>query len=193
MTLKVIKTNDKPINRLQQGDILSDVTYIEYVEEENGEITVSEIVFPLVMVLTQDCDLTWDYDSRNKEVHNNHDKYLFSVIVVPVYNYEHFIKGEHLSDLGQKMHQISSNVTKTDNKNLKNNENPRYHYLEFDNDVPIVNSVIDFKHYFTVNVEKLRIHKEGHFICSVSELFRERISQRFANYLSRIGLPDFNS
>lgn len=186
----MIKTIEEQLERLQQGDILSDVEYIEYVDENNGEITVSKIIFPLVMVLTQDCDLTWDYASRTSDKQTNQDKYLFSVIVVPLYNYEHFIQGEHLSELRQKMQTVSSKPSKTDNKNLRNNETPRYHYLEFDDSVPIVNSVIDFKHYFTVSIDRLRTHKKDHYICTVSELFRERISQRFANYLSRIGLPD---
>ena len=88
------------------------------------------------------------------------------------------------------MKKISRNLSKTDNKNLRQNETPRYHYLEFDESIPIVNSVIDFKHYFTVNVEQLREHKQSNFVCSVSEIYREHISQRFANYLSRIGLPE---
>ena len=75
----MIKTTDEQLERLQQGDILSDVEYIEYVEEIDGEITISKIIFPLVMVLTQDCDLTWDHDSRTNEKQSNHDKYLFSV------------------------------------------------------------------------------------------------------------------
>ena len=176
--------------RIQQGDILKDVEFIESVTITNGDISISKIIFPLVIVLTQDCDLTWDYDSRQKDNQKcNQDKFLFSVLVAPLYNYEHFIMGDHLSELGQKMALISRNKNKTDNKNLRNNENPRYHYLEFDESVQIVNSVIDFKHYFSVNVEYLRKHKEDNYICTVSPLFRERISQRFSNFLSRIGLP----
>ena len=185
----MIQTNSTSIERIKQGDIISDVEYIEYIDVENGVIRASKINFPLVIVLTQDCDLTWDYDSRTNGK-GNQDKYLFSVIVAPLYNYEHFIAGEHLSELGQKMQTISPKPDRTDNKNLRNNETPRYHYLEFDETVPIVNSVIDFKHYFSVSVTRLQQHKKDHYICSVSELFRERISQRFANYLSRIGLPE---
>lgn len=185
----MIQTNEDASARIQQGDILSNVEYIESVQIEDGVVKISKIVFPLVIVLTQDCDLTWDYESRTVEG-KNQDKYLFSVIVAPLYNYEHFINGEHLSDLGQTMATISRKETKTDNKNLRQNETPRYHYLEFDDHVPIVNSVIDFKHYFTVSIEQLRKHKESHYICTVSPLFRERISQRFSNYLSRIGLPE---
>lgn len=186
----MVRTNDKRLDRIEQGDIITDVEFIESVEEKDGIITVSKIIFPLVIVLTQDCDLTWDFKSRNSEKTVNQDKYLFSVIVAPLYNYEHFITGEHLSELNQKMRLISSNPNKTDNKNLKENETARYHYLDFDETIQIVNSVIDFKHYFTVNIQKLQEHKKRHYICSVSELYRERISQRFANYLSRIGLPD---
>lgn len=185
----MIQTNDDKVERVKQGDIISDVEYIEYVDIVDGVIKMSKIRFPLIMVLTQDCDLTWDFDSRSKTTETQ-DKYLFSAIVAPLYNYEHFIAGNHLSELGQKMQIISAKLTKTDNKNLRNNENPRYHFLEFDESISIVNSVIDFKHYFTVNVPRLQQHKANHYICTVSELFRERISQRFANYLSRIGLPD---
>lgn len=112
----MIKTIEEQLEHLQQGDILSDVEYIEYVDENSGEITVSKIIFPLVMVLTQDCDLTWDYDSRTSDKQTNQDKYLFSVIVVPLYNYKHFIKGEHLSELGQKMQTVNSKPSKTDNQ-----------------------------------------------------------------------------
>ncbi len=189
MILKLIQINRDGLARLRQGDILSDVEFIENIDETDGKIVVSKIIFPLVIVLSQDCDLKWDFECRNKDDSNN-DKYLFSVIVSPLYNYEHFLQGDHLSELNQKMQSISSKETKTDNKNLRNNENPRYHYLQFPDNIPIVNSVIDFKHYFCVNVETLKKHKEQHFVCNVSDLFRERISQRFTNYLSRIGLPE---
>lgn len=182
-----VKEENEP--RVRQGDLITNVEHIESVFEENGVISVSRIIFPLIIVLTQDCDLTWDYDARIKKS-SNQDKFLLSVIVAPLYNYEHFLDGEHLSDLNQQMAKISRNKDKTDNKNLRQNETPRYHYLDFDASVPIVNSVIDFKHYFTVNVEQLRMHKQTNFVCSVSEIFREHISQRFANYLARIGLPD---
>lgn len=186
---KLVRTTYLQADRINQGDIISDVEFIEAAEEIDGIITVAKIIFPLVIVLTQDCDLTWDFDSRQIGS-SNQDKYLFSIIVAPLYNYEHFINGDHLSELHQKMAIIPSKMTATANKNLRQNETPRYHYLEFDSTVPIVNSVIDFKHYFTVNVQKLQKQKTEHYVCSVSELFRERISQRFASYLSRIGLPN---
>jgi hypothetical protein len=184
----MIKVKRNKISRLSQGDIIKNVEYIEHVSEESGTIEIAKIIFPLAIVLTQDCDLAQDYKFRwSRQATSNEDKWLMSVIMAPLYNVEHIFTGEHLSDIGMKMSQISRK--NTPGKNLQNNETPRYHYLEFPPTSSIVPSVIDFKHYFTANVAHLKKHKKNNFVCQVSELFREDISQRFTNYLSRIGLP----
>ena len=68
------------------------------------------------------------------------------------------------------------------------NEIPRYHYLKFpDLDMPEL--IIDFKHFFTINKNVLykQIKKR---LCSLDDLFKEKINQRFSYYVSRIGLPE---
>ena len=50
--------------RISQGDIYKDVEFIEYAIEKEGVIQISKIVFPFVVVLTQDCDLKQDYRVR---------------------------------------------------------------------------------------------------------------------------------
>jgi hypothetical protein len=186
----MIRVEDQKADRIRQGDIYRDISFIEYAGEEDGIFEVSTIVFPLVIVLTQDCDLEWDYHFRYSEPKKaTQDKCLISVLVAPIYNVEHFYKGEHLSELGLAMNIFERRSSRTANKNLKNNEIPRYHYIEFPDDIPIVPSVIDFKQYFSVNVLYLMSVKEEHFVCKISELYREDISHRFASYLSRVGLP----
>ncbi|MGO9379430.1 MAG: hypothetical protein ACLP29_12900 [Dissulfurispiraceae bacterium] len=156
--------------------------------EKSGTIIISKILFPLVIVLTQDCDLEQDFKFRwSKQPHDTQDKYLLSVLVAPLYNVEHVYQGEHLSSIDMKMQMI--NKKKSQGINLRHNEIPRYHYVEFPKEIPIVASVIDFKHYFSVNVEYLKKIKKTNYVCSVAQLFREDVSQRFASYLSRIGLP----
>jgi hypothetical protein len=183
-----IKRQRQP--RVCQGDIFKDVEYVEYVSERKGIIEVSKIIFPLVIVLTQDCDLEQDYRFRKpKNQEKTQDKLLISVLVAPLYNSEHVYEGEHLSELGLTMQTI--NRKRSEGNFLRNNERPRYHYLEFSDDVGIVPSVVDFKHYFSVNVNYLKRVKKTHFVCCVSDLFREDISQRFASFLARIGLPDW--
>lgn len=181
-----VKTGNTP--RLRQGDVIREVEYIESVSEMSGIIEVAKIVFPLAIVLTQDCDLAQDYKFRwSKQQVKNEDKWLLSVIMAPLYNLEHVYTGEHLQDLGMRMTPIGRKGTPA--SRLLQNETPRYHYLEFPASTPIAPSVVDFKHYFTANVASLKKHKPKNFVCQVSELYREDISQRFASYLSRIGLP----
>jgi len=115
------------------------------------------------------------------------DKYLISVLVSPLYNYEHVLSGDHLSELSLNMQKIKRDST--DDRYLKQNKIARYHYIKFPPDIPIPPSVIDFKHYFSINVEYLRKLKSN-FVCRVLPVYREDISQRFASFLSRIGLPE---
>ena len=181
---QVLKT---PESRLRQGDILRDVHWVESVVETSGIIEVSRVVFPLAIVLTQDCDLEQEHRYRT-EARKIQDKWLVSVLMAPLYNVQHVYQGEHLSDLGIFMEKVPK-VGNSGNF-LRHNERPRYHYLEFEGSVPIVPSVVDFKHYFSATVDYLAGLKPTSFVCSVAPLFREDIAQRFAAYLARVGLPE---
>ncbi|AKB56925.1 hypothetical protein [Methanosarcina barkeri] len=206
----MIKVEINIQSRVCQGDIYKNIEYIESIyendEEEEGVIEISKIIFPYVIVLTQDCDLSQDFSFRDKseskdeelctlaqdaksenKFKSDDDKIMLSVLVAPLYNVENVYLGVHLEKLNKKMQIINKN--KTPGNNLRTNSNPRYHYLEFPNDVQLVPSVIDFKHYFSVDVNYLYKVKNTKFVCKVSELYREDISHRFASFLSRIGLP----
>lgn len=175
--------------RVHQGDIFRDVEMIEYVFEKAGALEVSKVVFPLVVVLTQDCDLEQDHRFRwALKTKPTQDKWLISVLVAPLYNVEHVYEGKHLSDLGMTMEPI--NGRSTPGGYLRNNERPRYHFLSFPPSEPIADSVVDFKHYFSVNGQYLRRLRKTNFVCQLAPLFREDVSQRFSAYLARIGLPD---
>ena len=174
-------------DRICQGDIYKDVEYIEYAIEESGDTEKSKITFPLVIVLTQDCDLKLDNIFRRPGTERKtQDKYLLSVLVAPVYNAKHVFEGTHLSELGWHMEPIRKTSLR---EYLMTNQRARYHYLEFPKEIQIVPSVIDFKHYFSVNVLYLGTIKNTNFKCKVTELYKEDISQRFSSFLSRIALP----
>lgn len=179
-----IRTDSK--ERLCQGDVLENVELIERMIERDGILEISKIIFPVVIVLSQDCDLEWDHLFRS-EKRDSQDKWLISALVAPFYNAEHVFAGEQLSEVGMVSQSI--NKSKTEGRLLQQNCNPRYHYVEFPDAVTMVPSVIDFKHYFSAPVPYLEERKATHFVCQVSELYREDISHRFAAFLSRIGLP----
>lgn len=182
-----MKVERRRLGRVSQGDIYGEVEFVEYVEEKRGIIEVSRIVFPLVVVLTQDCDLKQDSRTRYEGIAaQDQDKLILSVLVAPLYNVEQVLRGEHLDQLRIRMQMIKS---RTQGNYLRINEIPRYHYIEFPQGIAIAPSVVDFKHYFSVNVEYLR-RKKGDLVCRVSPLYREDISHRFASFLSRIGLPE---
>ena len=192
MTEVVTKTYLEAKKIINQCDIFRDVEFIEYVKEDESSIEVSKIVFPQVIVLTQACDLQQDYNARkqrNETKTGNQDKFLISVIVAPMYNFEDFRQGNHLEQLGLEM-EPKGRRSKSLCENIIKNENKRYHYMNFSDDVELVESVIDFKHYFTVTVNYLNSIYEKKYVCSVDSLYRELISQRFSNFLARIGLPD---
>jgi len=179
-----IKTNKN--DRINQGDIFKNITLIENWEEFNNELKISRIRYPYIVILSQDCDLREDASVRSNKIN---DKALVSVLAAPLYNFDQFLCGGHLKNLGIDATPISKKSTKTDHKNLIQNLTPRYHFLEENTNVGLPKLVIDFKHYFSISIEYLQKVKDDNFECTLDYLYRERLSQRFANYLSRIGLP----
>jgi hypothetical protein len=111
MAIRITSVKTAPGNRICQGDILRDVEYIERLSEERGILEVSKIVFPYVMVLTQDCDLQGDHVFRT-EGRPTQDKLLISALVAPLYNAKHVFGGEHLSELDISSEPINENKSR---------------------------------------------------------------------------------
>jgi hypothetical protein len=196
-------------DRICQGDILKNVKYIESFNEIGDYYDVSMINFPLVVIISQDCDLNEDYQFRYDipKRHKDHDKIMFSLLVAPLYTADQVLSGDHLSLLDppntpqelssiknkMKMQDLRKESKPSEPKSLynhmKNNEIPRYHFLRFPDSIQISDSFIDFKHYFSVNINYLEELKRDNFVCRIDMPYRELISQRFSNYLCRIGLP----
>jgi hypothetical protein len=174
-------------DRIVQGDILSEVKFRDWDwDTKKNNVIIYEKKLPYIVILSQDCDLEQDFKYRTTEVKNN-DKILQSILVCPAYGWQEFIDGIHLKDYKLKMEEISSTEQK---KKIKQQQVPRFHYLEEDSEKQIPPLVIDFKHYYTLPVEFLRHIYKKHYAYSLEELFRESLSQRFSFYLSRIGLPE---
>lgn len=173
--------------RIVQGDILRGIKFSDWDwDPKSNDIVIYEKKLPYIVILTQDCDLEQDFKYRTTAV-KNQDKILQSILICPAYGWEDFIKGDHLQDYKLKMEIISGSDQK---RKIKQQQVPRYHYLDEDLEKQIAPLVIDFKHYYTLPVEFLmHIYKE-HYAYSIEELFRESLNQRFSFYLSRIGLPE---
>ncbi len=179
----------RTVRRICQGDVLRDVDVIDsYTKDASGTLEYDELSLPYIVVMTQDCDLDNDFKNRIETNPEKHDKYLRTVLVCPAYISAEFKEGTHLEDLNLKMERWDSKRF----KQIKEQNNSRYHFLEADQKLQVPELVIDFKHYYAIPRNTLfRMYTE-HYLVTINQLFREFLSQRFSNYLSRIGLPVLN-
>lgn len=182
--IATLKNDD---SRICQGDIFTDIVFFKNYSVNNEIIEITTINFPYAIVLTQDCDLESDKRVKQPGATSFKDKILMSVLLAPLYISEHFFYGQHLTTLGFEAN--SYDKDKSAIRSIKNNTNPRYHFLDFGNESILPNLVCDFKHYFSSTVQYLETNHKEKYVLSLGPLFREDILDRFAAYLSRIGLP----
>lgn len=184
----------KDTDRILQGDIFRDVKIPFYDLEE---LKIIESGF--LIVLSQDCDLNQDYYSRNdvleinfdesnKKISSFNNKMIPSILLCPAYPADQVRQGTHLNYLEIEMTRIGK-PDSTSWKNIIQNETPRYHFLKESNSYGMPDIVIDFKRFYTLSRNYLYSISNPCYICSINELYRENLSSRFSNYISRIGLP----
>lgn len=191
--------NDNPYlqlakKELQQGDILRGVSFQYVSPDEQGRYAFP---FPYAVILSQACDLEQHFVQSKTNAAavrgtegavEKFDKILDTILVCPAFPSEAFLTGTHIE--GRVMNSFDSpkGQTRMREKLVSNDPMSRYHYLPAMVTV-FPELVIDFKRFHTVPVEILLEEYETTYLASLRELFRERLSQRFSNYLSRIGLP----
>lgn len=180
--------------RVCQGDILRDVTVTLGLEASNNkneeELELEYRYYNYAVVLSQDCDLESDYRGREenlgKSANISNDNYLPTILLCPAYLLTDFIDGTHI-DSWQMNTELKS--VRNQDKIKKNNEFKRYHYVDGNSDFSIPELIIDFKHFISVPRDALYNKHKDIYLATIGELFREELSQRFSNFLSRIGLP----
>ena len=171
------------LERLSQGDIFQDIEILENIEVERSIITVKKIKFPYVVCLNQECDLETDFKNKTQMLCDNN---LLHIAIAPAFIFEQFLNGTHWGQIFRNNKPQKRSDTTI--KKIIDNEIPRFHYLKFpDLDSPEL--VIDFKHFFTINKDVM-CHQISKRLCSLDTLFREKVSQRFSFFISRIGLPE---
>lgn len=169
--------------RVSQGDIFQDIEILEDICVEKSKIVVQKITFPYVVCLNQECDLETDFNKQENMLCDNN---FLHIAIAPAFIFEQYLNGTHWGCIFSNNSPQKSGDTTI--KKIMDNEIPRYHYLKFpDSDMPEL--IIDFKHFFTINRNALysQIKKR---LCSLDDLFKEKINQRFSYFISRIGLPE---
>lgn len=175
--------------RICQGDILRDFVF----RIDQPDQTLREIGFEYIVVLSQDCDLehclkTQQTDKDGVDVSLN-NQFLPNILFLPAFNANSAQNGVHLKDVyGLQQDRHPSERWKI----IKSNKNERFHFLPAEINYQVPDLFIDFKLYFTVGFEYFKNAYKTNYLVTVNELFRENLSQRFAHYLNRIGLPEIS-
>jgi hypothetical protein len=179
--------NDRP----SQGSVYRDIKVALLLPSETvGMSDLDTIELAYAVVMTQECDLLQDQSNRKKleeDTTGNHDKFLTSVLVCPAYPAELLRHGDHLVALERKMEPLKSRRY----KQVKQNQETRYHYLSASRRPEVQELIVDFKHIVSVSIDLLRITypEPEHHIARLTCPYREHLSQRFSAFLSRVGLP----
>lgn len=192
-------------SRICQGDLLRDFSFWTINNSINGKDLVTEVQYDFVVILSQDCDL----ESNNQKINEYHkalrknissplqfNQFLPNILFLPAFQIETIKTGNHLVNIfniTQRDGNSSLWINNSKLNRIKNLDEPRFHYLDANTDYQIPELLLDFKIYYTIPLSNLIKSYKPCYIATVSELFRESLSQRYTNYLNRIGLPEFKS
>ncbi len=173
---------------LRQGEIVTNLVQVRLSSsrlDAVGTLQADEVHHPFALVVSQDCDLDWDYKARQQEnpeaVPQN--KLLPNVLFCET------TTAENLRDRKN----INSGIWKT----IKTNDNERYHFLQrvlSEEDAlreGMPELALDFKRYFTIPAEEVyyRLTSEAGRRCRLVSPYVEHLSTRFFNFQARVALP----
>lgn len=175
---------------VEQTSILRDVTIPEVRGALGESVEVSVSTYPWMVVLTQDCDLRLDLLARAGQpaIEGGNpvakDKILRSILLCPAFPCDHVLAGTYI----EGGHRWAG----TEKKILQSNREDRYHVLPIAK--PIEESIVlDFKLVSAAPPEYVYVWLRAnpkHSIAVLRPPFRDRLIQRFLNYVGRIALPD---
>lgn len=189
-TSKAFKS--QPTDQICQGDIFQNVRY-SYIDSEDDEgVNIVEFEFPMAIIISQACDVI-----AMEEVVNNKSgkpaKFMPSILTCPIYDKSASKSGDHIKDA---FSQLSLKIVeepiyfKDDLKTADKDWHYRFHSLTIETGAEKVleNTLIDFKHYFTVPISYLISHKKDRLL-HLDDLFAEQITLKFSTYLARVAIP----
>ena len=194
---------------LHLGDVYRDVEFLEQTAESEDHLTIrtSMLVFPLAMVMGQECDLASDCALRadvppfGREHPFKANGFMWTTLMLPLYNASQFfdpnnsclfeiLENVYLGTATQPA-SVSLELNRPPREDLvRDNQDERYHFLRFESSSGIPDCVIDFRHYFALRTSYLLGHRDQQCMATLSSPYRDKVLQRFTFYISRIGLPD---
>ena len=184
----VVKVN-LPQNEdfISQGDIFKDLRYIYEFREAKDYVEIVEITFPYVIVLSQACDMRGMFELR--ENGGKSSKLMMSVLLAPLFEPSKVQNGDYLQEIVHENTELEKGYSNKDKNVINKDYHYRYHFLNFEHSFSEVpDSVIDFKQYFTLNINNLYENLDKR-ICTIQPIFKEQVTLKFSTYLTRVAIP----
>lgn len=171
---------------IRQGEIFSNLpqSKLDLQSLDEDEYIVNLETHPFAIIISQDCDLIWDFNARQESPPPMAGRLLPNVLVCMA------IEEASL----RASHELKSNQW----RRIRSNNDERYQVLEEVEQGEDATGVgfqalcTDFKLYFTVPTEELYARIEtGEVIrrCRLASPYLEHFIGRFSNFQSRIALP----
>jgi len=181
-------SNDK--EALRQGEILTGLIQVKPVASESSpnfdqiqyfdQIQFKPIVHPYAIIVTQNCDLDWDYSARQNRDKPN--KLLNSILFCQVFTAQ----------------EIRPNQNSADWNLVKSNRSQQYHFLEkipleresYQEGIPEL--TVDFKKIFAIDADFLYHQINNNFAKRRAVLespYLEDFSHRYHDFHGRVALP----
>ncbi|HBE20471.1 MAG TPA: hypothetical protein DEG17_21140 [Cyanobacteria bacterium UBA11149] len=176
---------------LRQGEILTDVIqYNPVVSElsiEAEELSFQAVIHPYAIVVTQDCDLDWDYRAR-QTINSQPSKLLNSIILCEI------ATAREVREIADK------NVMNSGEWNLvKSQRHERFYFFERIplecelQQIGLPELTADFKKVFGINAATLYRQIELGIAkrrAVLSSPYLEHFSRRYYSFHGRVALPD---
>lgn len=173
---------------LRQGEILTNVIqYVPVASElslESKELSFKERIHPYIIVVTQDCDLDWDYQARQSNS-NQLQKLLNSIILCEIAT-------------AREVKDTADNMNTREWALVKSHRHERFYFFEtIPNNCDLENKGLpeltaDFKKLFGLDAATLYRQIELGIVkrrTVLSSPYLEHFSKRFYNFHSRVALP----
>lgn len=191
---KVITENEN----ICQGDVFKNVRYNYINGEDKDNVEIIEYTFPYAIIISQGCDVL-----SMGEIAISHEgkmtKFMPSILMCPIYHADYVSKAEHMdevfSNLGLQDDENDNRVmyTKKDKEVMQKDWHYRFHMLRvvIGKDVVMDNTLLDFKHYFTVPASYLVKNRKNR-IFHLEDIYAEQITLKFSTFLARVAMPVVN-
>jgi len=148
------------------------------------KVPFKQLAFSVIM--TQPCDISSHYKTVKSDKISR--QILTQILFCPAFEASHIFEGTHLQNTYDH---LLPKIDEQVKKSITSRQNSRYYYLPSQGQIPSL--VVDFKHYFTLPISYIiSFHSNFNDACFniLEDIVFAQLSDYFAHYLQRIGLPD---